>query len=46
MIILPVLDFTIFPVYNVLRHESKKREINPEEFDVVFDQFVEGNSCI
>ena len=49
IIILQVLDLTIFSglyCHGVLRHESKKHEVNSEELDVLFDQFVEGNSCI
>ena len=49
LIILPALDFTIFSgLYrrSVLRHQSNKRKVNPEELDELFDQFVEGNSCI
>ena len=32
--------------HGVLHHQSRKRELNFEELDVLFDQFVEGNSCI
>ena len=32
--------------HGVLRHKSRKCEVNLEELDVLFDQFLEGNSCI
>ena len=50
MLVLPVLDFTTFffdlYCHGILRHRSRKREVNFEELDVLFDQLVEGNSCI
>ena len=44
MKILPLLDFIFFPglyFHGVQRHQSKKREVNPEELDVLFDQYLE-----
>ena len=49
IIILEVLDFTILIGlywHGVLHHQSKKHEVNSDELDVLFDQFVEENSCI
>ena len=42
-----VLFLQFIPVYTVMAsHQSKKREVNSEELDVLFDQFVEGHFCI